>query len=66
MATKWANHKYGNFKICSNGLTMVDYPIYNPNDDNRRYILGQNETFKPDYYILLVCANIPSYIFNRL
>ena len=44
--------------FCSNGLAVINYPIYNPNDDNMRHSLAQNETFKSDYYILLVFANI--------
>ena len=67
MAPKRVNTNVRTFVlICSNGLAMVDYSIYFPNDDNRRHSLAQNETLTSDYYILLVSANILSCIFSRL
>ena len=43
MAPKQLNHKSEIFKICSNGLAMVDYSIYNPNDDDKKHSLAWNE-----------------------
>ena len=40
MAPNQINHKSEIFKICSNELKIVDYPIYNPNDDNREHSLA--------------------------
>ena len=39
MAPKQLNHKSEIFEVCMNGLAMVDYPIYNPNDDKRKQSL---------------------------
>ena len=48
MAPKQLNHKSEIFKICSNGLAMVDYSIYNPNDDDKKHSLAWNEIWKPE------------------
>ena len=46
MAPKQLNHKSEIFEVCMNGLAMVDYPIYNPNDDNKEALFSLGYDFK--------------------
>ena len=65
MAPKQLNHKSEILKSGSNGLAMVDYPIYNPNNNNRRHSLAYNYIEKLAFNLFGLLGDIHGRILSR-